>query len=406
MYPRHAESRVREALTDTRVVAIAGPRQSGKTTLARKIAGETHSYLTLDDPAVLAAATTDPSGLIRRLDRAVIDEIQRAPNLTLAIKQAVDEDRRPGRFLITGSADILAMPKAAESLAGRIEIVTLLPLSRSEIAGRPPSSFIARAFDGNVVNASQGKAGLPELVLAGGYPEGIARLTERRRRDWHRAYLRSVLERDAREISSAERLDRLPDLFGLLAARAGQLLNWSALGNDARLDGKTVERYVRLLEQLYLVRRVPAWSGNQTQRLVSTPKLHFVDSGLLATTLNLATAQIALDRSPLGSTLESFVFSELAKAASVADDELMISHYRDKDQVEVDFVIENGAGLVLGIEVKASSSVQASDFRGLRRLKDRVGSRFAQGILLYDGKHVLPFGEKLNATPISALWAE
>ena len=161
-----------------------------------------------------------------------------------------------------------------------------------------------------------------------------------------------------------------------------------------------------MLEQLYLVRRVPAWSGNQTQRLVSTPKLHFVDSGLLATTLNLATAQLALDRSPLGSALESFVFGELAKAAAVADDELMISHYRDKDQVEVDFVIENGAGLVLGIEVKASSSVQASDFRGLRRLKDRVGSRFAQGIVLYDGKHVLPFGEKLSAAPISVLWAE
>ncbi|KPH78172.1 ATPase AAA, partial [Bosea vaviloviae] len=216
MYPRHAESRIREALTDTRVVAIAGPRQSGKTTLARKIAGETHSYLTLDDPAVLAAATSDPSGLIRRLDRAVIDEIQRAPNLTLAIKQAVDEDQRPGRFLITGSADILAMPKAAESLAGRIEIVTLLPLSRSEIAGRPPSSFIAQALAGNIVDASHDTAGLPELVLAGGYPEAIARSSERRRRDWHRAYLRSVMERDAREISSAERLDRLPDLFGLL----------------------------------------------------------------------------------------------------------------------------------------------------------------------------------------------
>jgi len=405
MYLRHAESRIREALTDTRVVAIAGPRQSGKTTLARKIAGETHTYLTLDDPAVLAAATSDPSGLIRRIDRAVIDEIQRAPTLTLAIKQAVDDDPRPGRFLITGSADILAMPKAAESLAGRIEIITLLPLSRSEIAGSQASTFVAHAFDGHVAGVAPEMVSLPELVFAGGYPEAIARSSERRRRDWHRAYLRSVLERDAREISMAERLDRLPDLFSLLAARASQLLNWSALGNDARLDGKTVERYVRLLEQLYLVRRIPAWSGNQTQRLVSTPKLHFVDSGLLATTLGLTTGQLALDRSPLGAALESFVFGELAKAASIANDDFAISHYRDKDQVEVDFVIENGAGLVVGIEVKASSSVQASDFRGLRRLKDRAGSRFAHGIVLYDGEHVLPFGETLSAAPIATLWS-
>jgi uncharacterized protein len=400
---RHAEAQIREAMKDTRVVAIAGPRQSGKTTLARAIASETHAYLTLDDPATLASAHADPAGMIRRLDSAVIDEIQRAPELVLAIKRAVDENPRPGRFLITGSADILAMPKASESLAGRIEIVPLLPLSQAEIRGAPASGFLDAAFAGAFADKAVQTDDLAALVMTGGYPEAVARTGESRRRAWHRAYLRSLLDRDLRDLSHASRLDRMPDLFNLLATRAGQLVNWSSLGNDARLDGKTVEHYLRLLEQLYLVRRLPAWSGNQTQRLVSTPKLHFIDSGLLASTLGLNAAQVMLDRSPLGPALETFVHGELLKASHLSADPVNLSHYRDKDMLEVDFVLER-SGDIVGVEVKAAASVTAADFRGLKRLRDRVGAQFRSGIVLFDGEQVLPFGDRLFAAPIAHLW--
>jgi hypothetical protein len=251
--------------------------------------------------------------LIRRLDRAVIDEIQCAPELVLAIKQSVDERPEPGRFLITGSADLLAMPRAAESLAGRVEIVELLPLSVAEIEGVGPSRFLERLFESDVPSAPSPTSDLPTLLFRGGYPEAAARSDLLRRRDWHRAYLRSVLDRDLRDIASVDKLDWMPQLVALLAARAGQLVNWTGLGNDARLDGKTVERYVRLLETLFLVRLLAAWSRNATRRLVSTPKVHFLDAGLLASLLNVPMRDFSLDRSPLGPVLESFVFAELLK---------------------------------------------------------------------------------------------
>lgn len=406
MLSRHAETAIRTALGDTRVVAISGPRQSGKTTLAKAIAGETHTYVTLDDPALLNAARADPAGLIRRLDRAVIDEIQRAPDLVLAIKQSVDERPEPGRFLITGSADLLAMPRAAESLAGRIEIVPLLPLSVAEINRLPQSQFLGRLFAGGAKTPTSPTPDLPELLFRGGYPEAVARTDARRRRDWHRAYLKSVLDRDLRDIAAADKFDKMPELVGLLAARAGQLVNWSSLGNDARLDGKTVERYVRLLENLFLVRLLPAWSTNATQRLVSTPKAHFLDAGLLASLLNLPTRDLRLDRSPLGPVLESFVFAEILKMPLLKERDIRLSHYRDKDQVEVDFVLEDDQGSIAGIEVKASATVTASDFRGLKRLAERAGERFAGGLILHDGERALSFGDKLLAAPLSALWQD
>ncbi|MGL4635480.1 MAG: ATP-binding protein [Beijerinckiaceae bacterium] len=406
MLSRHAETAIRTALGDTRVVAIAGPRQSGKTTLAKAIAGETHTYVTLDDPALLNAARADPSGLIRRLDRAVIDEIQRAPELMLAIKQSVDERPEPGRFLITGSADLLAMPRAAESLAGRIEIVSLLPLSVAEINRLPPPHFLDRLFAGDIMAPTSPSPDLPELLFRGGYPEAVARNDARRRRDWHRAYLKSVLDRDLRDIAAVDKLDRMPELLGLLAARAGQLVNWSSLGNDARLDGKTVERYVRLLENLFILRLLPAWSTNATQRLISTPKVHFLDAGLLASLLNLPTRDLQLDRSPLGPVLESFVLSEILKMPLLKERDIRLSHYRDKDQVEVDIVLEDDRGRIAGIEVKASATASSSDFRGLKRLAERAGERFVCGLLLHDGERTLSFGDQLIAAPINILWQD
>jgi uncharacterized protein len=392
-------------MADTRVIALTGPRQSGKTTLARHLAGERHTYVSLDDPAMLAAARSDPTGLIQRLDHAIIDEIQRAPDLTLALKLSVDMDPRPGRFIITGSADFIAMPRAVESLAGRVEAVPLLPLAQSEIAGTLPARFLDDAFQGHVKAPHAPVTDTVMRVLTGGYPEATARTAERRRMDWHRAYAAAILDRDVRDIASADLLARMPDLFRLLATRSGQLVNWASLAGDIRIDAKTVENYVRLLEHLFLVRRLPAWSTNATQRLVSTPKLHFLDSGLLASVLGMRMSAVALDRSPLGPVLETFVYAELQKMLPYTAAPLRMSHYRDKDKVEVDFVLEDPEGAVIGIEVKASSTALAPDFRGLRRLADRAGERFRCGILLYDGPHTLPFGPRLVAAPVSALWS-
>jgi uncharacterized protein len=405
MYDRHAISLIREAMADTRVIALTGPRQSGKTTLARTLAGGRHNYVSLDDPAILAAARSDPTGLIQRLDHAIIDEIQRAPDLTLALKLSVDMDQRPGRFIITGSADFIAMPRAVESLAGRVEAIPLLPLAQSEIAGAPAAMFLDNAFRGIVAAPRAPANDVVARVLTGGYPEAIARPSEHRRREWHRAYVAAILDRDVRDIAFADLLARMPDLFRLLATRSGQLVNWTSIANDIRIDAKTVESYVRLLEHLFLVRRLPAWSTNATQRLVSTPKLHFLDSGLLASILGMRMSAVALDRSPLGPVLESFVYAELQKMLPYTAAPLRMSHYRDKDQVEVDFVLEDPDGGVVGVEVKAASTALAPDFRGLRRLADRAGDRFRCGILLCDGPHTLPFGPKLFAAPVSALWS-
>lgn len=409
MFPRYAEGAIREALADTRVVAISGPRQAGKTTLARKIAGRERTFLTLDDAAVLASARRDPNGLVRSLDTAVIDEIQRAPELLLAIKQSVDEDTRPGRFLITGSADLQAIPRTQDSLAGRIEVVPLFPLAQAEILGHPhPPRFIDAAFAGDVPRPPDATSFDPDdavaAVLAGGYPDAVARRNERRRADWYRAYVSAILTRDLADLATLDKIARVPNLVEVLAHHAGDLVNWANLGGKLGLDAATVQRYVTLLEHLFLVRRVRAYSGNDLKRVVSTPKLHFLDSGLLAGLLGLEAGRLRLDRQPLGPVLEAFVFAELTKLAGWSDARPAIYHYRDKDQVEVDFVLEDAQRGVVGIEVKAAATVRDSDFKGLRRLQAHLGDRFRLGLVLYDGDRLLPFGERLVAAPLSTLW--
>lgn len=412
MYPRFAERYIREALADTRVVAISGPRQSGKTTLARKIASVGRAYLTLDDEAVLASARRDPSGFVRGLDTAVIDEIQRAPELLVAIKRSVDEDPRPGRFLITGSADLQAIPRTQDSLAGRIEVVPLLPLAQAEIHRRPePPRFVDAAFAGEGFSIQGSPSlwlpdqGAVETVLAGGYPDVLTRRSERRRTDWCQAYVAAILTRDLADIATAEKVGRVPNLVEVLAHHAGDLVNWSTLGARLGLDADTVQRYVTLLEHLFLVRRVRAFGGNDLKRVVSTPKLHFLDSGLLSALLSLSADRLRLDRQPLGPALEAFVFGELTKACAWSEARPTIYHYRDKDQVEVDFVLEDARRAVIGVEVKAAATVRDSDFRGLRRLQFLMGDRFRLGVVLYDGDQALPFGDRLVAAPLPILWS-
>lgn len=405
-YSRLIESRVAESLTDTPVVLIAGPRQAGKTTLARRVANEQGMhYLTLDDELVLLAAKEDPVGMIRNLDRAIIDEIQRAPQLLLAIKKSIDEDRRPGRFLLTGSANLMALPTVADSLAGRMETLTLLPLSQGELYGAT-SNWLDSVFAGRIPEISTPLIGqsLYDAVLRGGYPEAVSRKTPKRRTTWARQYIDALIQRDVRDVAGLEKLDHLPRFLRALAHTSGQLCNYSQLGGQVGLDHKTVARYMGVFEQMYLLKRVEVWGRNRLSRIVKTPKLQFIDSGLLATLADVSSIDTSLDLGRFGHILESFVYGELRKINTAADKNYDLLYYRDHDQYEVDLVAEDSSGRIVGIEVKAAATVRSSDLRGLKRLSTLAGDQFALGVILYDGLETMPIGDRLWAVPISTLW--
>lgn len=404
-FRRYSAARVTTALKDTPVVMVNGPRQSGKTTLVRDFAGAGRAYLTLDDDTVLQAARGDPAGFLRGLDRVIIDEVQRAPELLRAMKRLIDDDRRPGRFLLTGSANVLTLPQVSESLAGRMEVVSLLPLSRAEIRGRKPA-FLEKALAGKLVRPPETMIGgdLVRAVLTGGYPEMLQRQDARRRQAWARDYLKAIIQRDVRDIAEVGKLDQLPHLLRVLAHHSGRLTNFTRIGGQLGLDDKTTGRYVAILEQLFLVRRVEPWFSNRLNRLVKTPRLHFLDSGLLAATLGATEERIAKDRAILGPVLETFVFSEILKQSEWLDESCILHHYRDKDQDEIDIVLETGGGALIGIEVKAAATVSAADFRGLRKLGDARGDDLRLGVVLYDGENIVPFGDHLFAAPISCAW--
>ena len=387
------------------MVLLTGPRQAGKTTLVRQIAERRLHYLTLDDELTLLSAREDPVGMIRNLDRAVIDEIQRAPELLLAIKKSVDEDRRPGRFLLTGSANLMALPTVADSLAGRMETLMLLPLSQSEIENRP-ANWIYRVFAGEILTSNPPVLGsnLVERVLRGGYPEAVARPTEKRRTAWARQYINAILQRDVRDVAEIDKLDQLPRFLRALAQTAGQMCNYSELGSQVGLDGKTVSRYISVFEQMYLLKRIDVWARNRLKRVVKTPKLQFIDSGLLGVLTNIGHKDVELDNTGYGHILESFVFSELLKHTATSDDDYRLLYYRDADKFEVDVVIENSAGQLLGVEVKASATVKERDLRGLKKLASLAGDQFTAGVLLYDGDETMPLGSNQWAAPLSTLW--
>jgi len=405
MYQRFVERRANEALSDTPVVLIVGPRRAGKTTLVRKMGDTGRTYITLDDQTTLDAAKSDPVGFIRGLDETIIDEIQRAPDLLLAIKKTVDEDYRPGRFLLTGSANVLTLPRVADSLAGRMETIQMLPLARAELTGKTPQ-FLERLFDGKLQGDQAAIVGadLVKLVLVGGFPEAISRESERRRQDWTRSYLTSVLTRDLRDIAEIEKLTDLPKFLRLLAEHAGQLVNYSQFGGSINVSHKTGQRYVALLEQVFLVSTLQPWYTNVLKRIAKTPKLHFLDSGLLAAARGLRFEGARANRAAFGALLESFVFSEVLKLMTGSDLRLTPYHFRDQQMHEVDIVLERDDGVIVGIVVKAAATVKPGDFAGLRTLAEACKDRFAFGVVLYDSADLVSFGDKLAAAPLSSLW--
>ncbi|MFI5402464.1 MAG: ATP-binding protein [Planctomycetota bacterium] len=406
LYPRFAEPRLSEALADTPVVLVHGPRQCGKTTLAR-IVGEPrgYAYFSFDDPVVLASATADPVGFVAELPgRAILDEVQRAPGIFVALKTAVDRRRVPGRFILTGSTSVLFVPRLSDSLAGRMEILRLYPLAQCEIERTPPR-FLDALFSGSFRTRAYERLGklLAERIAKGGYPAALARATPRRRMAWYRDYVETIVKRDVRDLARIRALDALPRLLALAAGQTARLLNISDLAGPFHLSRPTIAEYVGLLEQLFLLERLPPWHSNRMSRLVKTPKLHLGDTGIACALLRLDAVALDADRATLGRLLETFVFQEIRRQASWHDEPVEFLHFRDKDGVEVDIVAERGTQVV-GVEVKASSTATNGDFAGLRKLKQATGKRFAAGVVLYDGESSASFGDGLYAVPIRALW--
>lgn len=404
---RFAAPRLLEALADTPVVLIHGPRQCGKTTLAQTV-GKTsrYTYFTFDDEVTLAAAMADPVGFVDDLpDRVILDEVQRAPGIFASLKASVDRRRAPGRFLLTGSANVLLVPTLADSLAGRMGIIRLHPLAQCELARRDPG-FIDRLFAAEFKSRKFERLGkaLADIVVAGGYPEALTRATARRRQAWYRDYVEALVQRDVRNLARIASLDALPRLLALAAGQTARLINVSDLASPFQLSRPTIRDYVTLLERVFLVDELPPWHNNRLSRLVKTPKLHVGDTGVACALLALDTNALRADRDVLGQLLETFVFQELRRQASWHEDEIRFHHFRDKDGFEVDIVLERGARQVVGVEVKASATVTAADFRGLRKLRDATGKRFVSGVVLYDGETIAGFGDGLYAIPIRTLW--
>jgi len=407
LYQRHAATRLTEALADSPVVLVHGPRQCGKTTLARMV-GEPagYVYLSFDDGVARDAAQADPVGFVDDLpQRVIIDEVQRVPSLFVALKTAIDRRRTTGRFILTGSTNVLLVPRLSDSLAGRMEVLRLHPLAQCELARRAPR-FLDVLFAGGFKTRTTGRlAGeLAERIVAGGYPAALARRSGRRRAAWYRDYLDTLVQRDVRDLARIGSLDALPRLLALAAAQTARLLNVSDLAAPFQLSRPTIRDYVTLLERMFLLETLPPWHSNRLSRLVKTPKLHLGDTGLACALLGIDAAALAGDRPLLGQVLETFVFQELRRQASWHEDQHAFFHFRDKDGAEVDVVIERGARSLAGVEVKAAASVTNADFRGLRKLKDAAGKRFAAGVVFYDGEISASFGDGLYAVPIRALW--
>lgn len=398
-----------EALAEARAVCLLGPRQAGKSTLARAIAGQEHPalYLTLDDEATRRSALEDPTGFVARISgSAVIDEVQRAPDLMLAIKERVDTNNERGQFLLAGSANLLTLPTIADALPGRVDYVHLWPFSQGELIGRH-ESFVDRLFAGEappVEDAEVGREAYAARIVAGGFPDAQDR-TGRGRARFFTSYVSSMLGRDLRDVANVRDEANVERLLRIVAARSAALLSSRAIASELGVDHKTVSAQIRILEDLFLVARLQPWHVNLGSRQVKTPKIYMTDTGLLAHLTNVNATSVVRSPTSAGSIFETFAVMELARQRSWAENPATLFHYRDKQQREVDVVLELGSGEVAGVEIKTAAGVRPGDFAGLSYLRDKLGSRFKAGVVLYTGKQALSFGDRLSAVPLCGLWA-
>jgi len=410
MYKRFVNKAIKEALTDTPVNLIVGPRQVGKSTLCEQLIDEGFfegPIITMDDPAILAGAKADPLGFLNDLDKhVIIDEVQRVPELFLSIKKLVDENRKGMRMILTGSANVMLLPKVADSLAGRIEIHYLWPLAQTELKGKP-SVFLDTLISTDARFKPE-KMDWNKLVMdiaRGGFPEAIERTTEARRRRWFASYLKSILQKDVRELSKIEGLNDIPKILHLIASRVGNRINFSEIGRIADIKTPTFHRYLTLLEHLFLLIKIPAWTPNEDGQYVKSPKVYLNDTGLLCYLRGEGADSLLANRMICGSFVENFVVMEVFKQISWHDNEIKLFHFSIHKGAEVDLVLEDHKKQLYGIEIKSTASVNAEDFKGLKKLAETAGKKFRRGIVLYSGDHVVGgFGEHMQAVPLSALW--
>lgn len=406
-FERRIKNRISTALLQNPVVLLLGPRQVGKTTLVRQLAEElSMKYVSFDDIRLLSSVQQDPIGFLEQQGQPVIfDEIQRVPELFLPIKQIVDSNRKPGMYMLTGSANPLLSPKIADSLAGRMHIEYLWPLSQGEIRNLP-ELFLDTIFQTELhlqTHSSLSRDQLIESLIRGGYPLMQLFETELQVDDWLSSYLTTLLQRDVQDLAHIEGLSTLPNLLKLLATRPTSQLNSSELSRSSGLPSTTLNRYLVLLEALFLIYRLPAWSGNLSKRLIKAPKMYFTDS-IIAYLLNLNIQGLKNHGELIGQLLENFVISELLKQIVRYSKRLQAYYFRTQSGAEVDIVLEDKQGRIVGIEIKASQTIRADDFKGLKEFAECTGNNFLRGIVLYTGNDIIPFGQNFVAMPLYSLW--
>jgi uncharacterized protein len=411
MYQRYIVKPIIEALKDTPAILINGARQTGKSTLCRQLV-EAGSFdgqiMTMDDPTTLAAAQADPLGFLQNLSpHVIIDEVQRAPELFLSIKKLVDDNRKGRRLILTGSADVMTLPQVADSLAGRIEIHDLWPLSQAEIRGNK-SNFLDTliAADGRFQSHKNNWKDLIEAIRAGGYPEALQRATEWRKAKWFESYIDAVLQKDIKDLANIEGLTQLPNILQLIATRVGSTINLSDIARLSGVKNTTFQRYMALLEHVFLILKIPAWTPNIEGQFVKSPKIVLNDTGLLCHLRGENVESLMGNRTTAGAFLENFFVMEIIKLLSWSDLFLKAYHFSIHRGAEVDLVLEDRKKQLYGIEIKSTASVDQNDFKGLKRLAEVAGKKFQRGIVLYGGEHMVGgFGENLQAVPLSAVWS-
>jgi predicted AAA+ superfamily ATPase len=412
MLRRHLIDRLLDGLADTPAVLVNGARQTGKSTLVQsaELAKQNRQYLTFDDPGILAAAKRDPNGFVAGLNMpATLDEAQHVPEIFPVIKAAIDRQRQPGRFLLTGSANVMLLPKLSESLAGRMEILTLWPFSQGEMQGIQ-ENFVDTLFSQKPVGwagktAAVRREELLETVVAGGYPLAVARQSATRRDAWFQSYVMTMLQREIRDLADIADVTAVPRLLSVVAARAGGLLNFADLSRSVALPQTTLKRYFALLEATFLVQLLRPWARNLGKRIIQTPKVYLNDTGLLAYLLGATVDRLKTEGNLTGAILENFVFMELRKQSTWSATQPELFYWRTASGQEVDVVLEDRAGRVVGVEVKAAATLSGNDVRGLQTLATTAGKQWVRGVVLYTGTEVIPFSANLHGVPLGRLWS-
>lgn len=407
MFTRNIKPILQKALKRSPIVLLNGARQVGKSTLALEFLkeGDFH-YITFDDETVYLAAKSDPAGFIENFAKPVIiDEVQRVPEIFLPIKVDVDNNRVPGRYLLTVSANPLLIPRLGDSLAGRMEVVDLMPLSQGELLGIT-EAFIDTAFSDKSFKCPKEGLSKNELyhkILVGGYPS-VQSKDEEEIEAWMRAYINLLLQKDIKDLAQIEKATELPNLLKILAFRASNLLNVSEVSRECKMVATTVHRYIALLETIFIISLQCSWHTNLGLRFIKSPKVFLIDSGLLTYLLGINMERAFVDSVQMGKALENFIVGELKKQATWSKTRPELYHFRTFEGKEVDIVLENRAGQIVGIEIISSATLNPSAFRGLKFLQEKVPDKFIKGIVFYGGSKCVPFGNNMFALPINALW--